>query len=180
MLRGVKAPYQAPRSQASRRRGSVPALPAVAFCLGLVLLLATVFGTVLPAAEDAFVAGALRGAPRELGTAIDAYKPTAMDRGTPQYEEYMRKKRQVREAAWNMQDKDINSAVGSSYAESMSAAIESRPSEFETQFKTPSPSAASSGGNPFQFLIDIFQGTTTTTTTTQPPNPIEAFFKSLR
>jgi len=54
----------------------------------------------------------------------------------------------------------------------------------------PSPAAAAvavnpakagdSGGNPFQFIIDIFQPTTTTTTTTTPPDPITAFFNSLR
>lgn len=43
------------------------------------------------------------------------------------------------------------------------------------------PKASESGGNPFQFIMDIFQPTTTTTTTTTPPpDPITAFFNSLR
>uniref|UniRef100_A0A7S3U5T9 Uncharacterized protein n=1 Tax=Strombidinopsis acuminata TaxID=141414 RepID=A0A7S3U5T9_9SPIT len=93
----------------------------------------------------------------------------------------MRNKRKVREGAWNLQNKDINSAVGSSYAEQVNEAIETAPVEtgYRANFEAGS-SAPAASSNPFQFLIDIFNPTTTTTTTTPPPNPIEAFFKGLR
>ena len=142
----------------------------------MTVLAMTLLGNNLPE-EDAFVSGQQMQPQLRSGTAMNARKFTAADRGTPEYEEWRRSKGAEKKAAWDM----MTTANG--YRD---AGVEI-PVAAPAPAPAPAPAAVSqgggggdSGGNPFQFIIDLFNPTTTTTTTTPPPNPIEAFFKGLR
>ncbi|CAJ1340746.1 unnamed protein product [Effrenium voratum] len=154
----------------------VPLFPCLCVALAMALLAMTLLGSQLPE-DEAFVNS---GTPSTRGgnVAMQGRKFTAADRGTPEYEEYFRKKKEVKKAAWERmttangyRDAGVDIPGLSAPAPAPSA-------------PAPSPMSSgggeSGGGNPFQFIIDLFNPTTTTTTTTPPPNPIEAFFKGLR
>ncbi|CAE7249927.1 unnamed protein product [Symbiodinium sp. CCMP2592] len=153
----------------------LPLFPCICVALAMTLLAITLLGGALPEEDEAFVSGATRH--RGALTQMQARKFTAADRGTPEYEEYMRNQKQVKKAAWDMmttangyRDVGIDVPV---------PAPAPAPAPSPSFQSAPAPSGGG-GGNPFQFLVDLFNPTTTTTTTTPPPNPIEAFFKSLR
>lgn len=207
----------APR--AARVTGKLPLLPCVCFGLGFVLLVINLVSTSLLVVDsDAFV-GASRHAglrPSASGSAVARaaqgadgnYKPTAADRGTPEYEEYMARKRRERKEDWDAYARGgYEKKVGEREGYGIWSALDPNAVKFgnapapspenapaPSPSTTPAPAPASSPvqaqavagpgpaqasgdefGNPFQFLIDLFQPTTTTTTTTLPPSPFESF-----
>eukprot|EP00929_Paragymnodinium_shiwhaense_P109256 TRINITY_DN75641_c0_g1_i1.p1 TRINITY_DN75641_c0_g1~~TRINITY_DN75641_c0_g1_i1.p1 ORF type:complete len:182 (-),score=33.94 TRINITY_DN75641_c0_g1_i1:297-842(-) len=172
----------------SRSARALPVFPCVCFGLGLVLLFINLIGsTLLPEATDA--QGFVGGMPRQAGLRRVAvqreYKPTAADRGTPEYEEYMNKRRAGNEAAWDSFSRGgYDSKIGEGWGNPLDA-MQKPPAPAPAPVSAPAPapapaqaaSGSSEGGNPFQFLVDLFQGTTTTTTTTPPPSPFESFLQ---
>lgn len=77
-----------------------PGFPCICVALAMTLLAITLLGGALPEEDEAFVSGATRH--RGALTQMQARKFTAADRGTPEYEEYMRNQKQVKKAAWDM------------------------------------------------------------------------------
>eukprot|EP00441_Pelagodinium_beii_P042503 CAMPEP_0197650656 /NCGR_PEP_ID=MMETSP1338-20131121/31075_1 /TAXON_ID=43686 ORGANISM="Pelagodinium beii, Strain RCC1491" /NCGR_SAMPLE_ID=MMETSP1338 /ASSEMBLY_ACC=CAM_ASM_000754 /LENGTH=174 /DNA_ID=CAMNT_0043225103 /DNA_START=153 /DNA_END=677 /DNA_ORIENTATION=+ len=136
-------------------------------------------------------------------------RPSIVDRGKPEYEQWRAAEKKAREAEWDvMEGRDLNRVVGkkelggwenavpqptqpSSDSGSGGFSLPSfsfpapapapppAPAPAPAQLSAPAPASSSDGGNPFQFLIDLVVGTTTTTTTTPPPSPLESFFQSL-
>mmetsp|Transcript_99 Transcript_99/g.201 ORF Transcript_99/g.201 Transcript_99/m.201 type:complete len:165 (+) Transcript_99:75-569(+) len=158
----------------------LPLFPCICVALAMTILAMTLLGGALPEEDEAFVAGTAAH-PRGSLVQRQGRKFTAADRGTPEYEEYMRNKREEKKAAWDMMTtpngyRDAGIDLPMPAPAPAPAPSPSMPS----MSPAPAPSGGGGGGNPFQFLIDLISPTTTTTTTTQPPNPIEAFFNSLR
>lgn len=196
----------------------LPLLPCL--CMGLATLLfgVTLLNSKLPISDDhstSFVSA--QGSPRRVPrTPMQVRKKwTIADRGTPEYEAYMRGEKEKKEEEWELftardgvqgmnEKRPANFGLGTSVAEEetwKNGGLGEAPApaaqqgggfsfpSFGGSAPAPAPSPAAvnpgkagdSGGNPFQFIIDIFQPTTTTTTTTTPPpDPITAFFNSLR
>eukprot|EP00440_Ansanella_granifera_P052053 gb/GFBE01056436.1/.p1 GENE.gb/GFBE01056436.1/~~gb/GFBE01056436.1/.p1 ORF type:complete len:191 (+),score=59.81 gb/GFBE01056436.1/:1-573(+) len=185
------------------RRG-LPLFPCLCLGLAFVLLAVTLMGNNLPVGDEeavGFVASPASHRTLRAQTQMQARKFTAADRGTPEYEAYFREKKKVKENAWEMMtNPNAYRDAGVDVPDiGLGSRFEKKAPEKEWEndglgsynFGSPAPAPApesapasvpapAEGGNPFQFIIDIFNPTTTTTTTTQPPNPIEAFFKSLR
>eukprot|EP00933_Yihiella_yeosuensis_P039352 TRINITY_DN3331_c1_g1_i1.p1 TRINITY_DN3331_c1_g1~~TRINITY_DN3331_c1_g1_i1.p1 ORF type:complete len:198 (-),score=32.12 TRINITY_DN3331_c1_g1_i1:112-705(-) len=158
--------------------------------------------------STAFVSSGLRGPPKSHLTQLSARKLTARDRGKPGYQEYFDSKKEARKAEWLANEPGgYDSKVGGGGGEYMQemqfykgpgdspapapAPAPSAPPSLPFSFGSPSPAPApaparaqapASGGddgNPFQWLVDLIQGTTTTTTTTPPPSPLESFLSSI-
>eukprot|EP00929_Paragymnodinium_shiwhaense_P108368 TRINITY_DN74689_c0_g1_i1.p1 TRINITY_DN74689_c0_g1~~TRINITY_DN74689_c0_g1_i1.p1 ORF type:complete len:185 (-),score=51.51 TRINITY_DN74689_c0_g1_i1:309-863(-) len=182
-------------ARGSRHARALPLFPCVCFGLGMVMLFIVVGTSLLPESSEAqgFVGGGRQEGLR--GAAVQRrYKPTAADRGTPEYEEYMARKRKERKEDWEAYSKGgYDDKVGSQFANMgemtfdrsvgnviPSAPSPSAPAPAPVQQQQASSGGSSEGGNPFQFLVDLFQGTTTTTTTTPPPTPFESFMKMFR
>jgi len=130
---------------------------------------------------------------------------TPRNRGSDEYKALGAESRAEKEAEWNVfNSRGTENVVGSdgwmpkvtappTEEKSSGPAIElpsfSLPEVSLPSFPAPAPAPAPSrvaqsgggdaGGNPFSFLVELFQGTTTTTTTTPPPSPLESFLSGL-
>ena len=152
----------------------LPLFPCVCVGLAMTILAITLLGRNLP--EETFVGEPAAKVPR---TVMNGRKFTAADRGTPEYEEWRRRKGAEKAAAWEMMTTPNGYRDAGIDLPMPAPAPAPVPAPARVQSSSPSQGGGG-GGNPFQFIIDLFNPTTTTTTTTQPPNPIEAFFKGLR
>merc|ERR1712086_73419 len=104
----------------------------------------------------------------------------------------MRDKGKVRTEAWDKlaPGRDSESKVGDAWADMGKSeqgmkigggpTTTGKPEVFAVRDIKPRSSApAGNDDPPWQFLLDLVQGTTTTTTTTTPPDPFQSFLKSL-
>uniref|UniRef100_A0A7S4WC21 Uncharacterized protein n=1 Tax=Alexandrium monilatum TaxID=311494 RepID=A0A7S4WC21_9DINO len=172
--------------RAGRGRGAraLPVLlPCLVFTVAGLALFSALISLRLPQPSEDFVGG--RGAAPQRMLVQREYKPRITDRGTPEYEKYMEEQRALREQMWNAQNRDINAKVGGIDSESApppppraAPAPAPAPASAPKLQSVPAP-AAPSGGNPFQFIFDLFTTTTTTTTTTPPPSPIDSFLSAI-
>jgi len=184
----------------------LPVLPCLCMGLAMLLFAITLLNSNLPVMDShrdghavSFVSaqGSQHRVPQTLMQARKKF--SIADRGTPEYKAYMEEEGRKKTEDWERfttkdglggEKEAGNFGFGTSIADEETwkngglGDGAPKPSPAPAPARAPAPAnpggSSDSGGNPFQFIIDIFNPTTTTTTTTPPPDPITAFFNSLR